>query len=185
MGLREVRRGPDGAGRFQDAPQAKSLKAGMGSTATASMAMPKRSLRRARTAQPQSAIRPCSILTALCRSCAGTSRATRRRSSPRCAAARRKSLCAWRNCSAPTPDASGPPASPTRWAGRSTPPACRSYGLPASCNCCSATWAGLAAALWPCAATLPSRARPTSRLCMTHCPATCRNRLPTTARTRI
>ena len=64
-----------------------TLKAGMDSTATASMAMPKRSLRRARTAQPQSAIRPCSILAALCRSCVGISRATRRRSSPRYAAA--------------------------------------------------------------------------------------------------
>ena len=53
----------------------------MGSTATASMAMPKRLLRRARTAQPRSAIRLCSTRTALCRFCAGTSPATRRKSS--------------------------------------------------------------------------------------------------------
>ena len=54
---------------------------------------------------------------------------------------------------------------------------------PRSCNCCSATWAGRAAASSRCAATRASRARPTSRRCSTCCPATsrCRTRARTTA----
>ena len=71
------------------------------------------------------ATRPCSIRAASCRSCGGTSPATRRRSCPRSAAARRRSWCGWRSCSAPTPAASGPAPSSTPSAGRSTPPACR------------------------------------------------------------
>ena len=63
--------------------------------------------------------------------------ATRRRWSPRSAAARPSRWCAGRrDCSATTPAASAPAPSSTPSAGRSTPPACRSSAPPASCSCC-------------------------------------------------
>ena len=67
-------------------------------------------------------------------------------------------------------------------AGPSTPSACSTSAPARSSSCCSATWAGPAAASWRCAGTPASRARPTSRRCSTCCPATCRCR--TTSSTR-
>ena len=87
-----------------------------------------------------------------------------------------------RRC-ARTPGASARPRSATRSAGRSTPSACSTSAPPRSSSCCSATSAGPAAASWRCAATRPSRARPTSRRCTTCCPAICRCRTPSTRRT--
>ena len=73
----------------------------------------------------------------------------------------------------------------TASAGRTTRPACSTSAAPRSCSCCSATWAGPAAASSRCAGTPASRARPTSRRCSTCCPATsrCRSPVSTTAST--
>ena len=67
------------------------------------------------------------------------------------------------------PGAAPPPGS-TRSAGPSTPPACSTSGPRPSCRCCSATWAGPAAASWRCAGTPASRAPPTSPPCSTCSP---------------
>src|SRR5947209_7015373 len=79
---------------------------------------------------------------------------------------------------------SGRAASCTRSAGPSTRPGCRSSAPPASCNCCSGTSAGPAAASWRCAATPAFRGAPTSPPSMTCFPATCRSRSPTPTTTR-
>ena len=108
----------------------------------------------------------------------GISRATRHRSSLRCAAVSRKSSCAWRSCSAPTPDASGP--------------ACIAYALGWTQHTTGVQiirTAGILQLLLgnmgrPGGGIMALRGhstiqgRPTFRLCTTRYLAICRNRLP-------
>ena len=78
---------------------------------------------------------------------------------------------------------SGPAASPTRWAGPSTPSAPSPSAPRPSSSCCWATSAAPAAGSWPCAGTPPSRAPPTSPPSTICCPATCPCRTPRATRT--
>ena len=75
-----------------------------------------------------------------------------------------------------------PALSATRSAGRSTRSACSTSARPRSFSCCSATWAGPAAASWRCAGTPPFRAPPIFRRSTTCCPAICRCRRRSTIR---
>ena len=136
--------------------------------------------RRRRTATPRHATRRCSTRAACSRCSSGTSPATRPEMVEEVCGVPQDQfaeVCAARHRELrPGPDDR---VRVQPWAGPSTPSACSTSAPPRSCSCCSATWAGPAAASWRCAATPASRAPPTSRPCSTCCPATCRCRTRT------
>ena len=153
--------------------------------------MPVRRRRRKRTHRPtpvmgwrapappntgRPATRPCSTRARSFRSSSGTTPATHPRWWSVCARLHRHCSSRWPRCSRGTRGASGRAPSVTRWAGRNRATARRSSGRPASCSCCSATSDVRGAASWRCAATHPSRDRPTCQPSSTFCPATCRTR---------